>query len=76
MAEKLKNILETKGYKFYAKTPTNQQFIIIDNKQMKELSSKVKFSYWSKYDNNSSIIRFATSWATKEQDLEELNQIL
>ncbi|KXT74975.1 Low-specificity L-threonine aldolase [Streptococcus sp. DD11] len=37
---------------------------------------KVAFSFWEKYDDSHTIIRLATSWATREEDAEQLCQIL
>jgi len=76
MADKLKGIFEEKGYKFFLKTPTNQQFIILENEKMKQLSEKVTFSFWETLDESHSVVRFATSWATSEEDIEELRKIL
>jgi len=76
MADKLKGIFEEKGYKFFLKTPTNQQFIILENEKMKQLSEKVTFSFWETLDENHTVVRFATSWATNEDDVEKLRQIL
>lgn len=76
LAEKLKNVLHQKNYRFYLESPTNQQFIIIENTKMKELSKNVSFSFWEKYDEDHTVIRFATSWATTENDLDELIKLL
>ena len=76
MAEFLKKRLKDKGYKFYLDSPTNQQFIIIDNKKMEELSKEVNFSFWEKYDEKSAIIRLATSWSTTEEEVEKLMELL
>lgn len=75
-AEKLKEILKRKGYKFYMETPTNQQFIILENNDMNRLNEKVVFCFWEKYDENHTVVRFATSWATKMADVEKLEEIL
>ena len=75
-AEKLKEILKRKGYKFYIETPTNQQFIILENNDMNRLNEKVVFCFWEKYDENHTVVRFATSWATKMEDVEKLEEIL
>ena len=37
MAEKLKEVFHKKGYTFFLESPTNQQFIILENEKMKEL---------------------------------------
>ena len=76
LAEKLKNILHEKNYRFYLESPTNQQFIIIENTKMEELAKNVSFSFWEKYDENHTVIRLATSWATTEKDLNELVKLL
>ena len=76
MAEKLKNIFKTKGFRFYLESPTNQQFIILENSKMDELSKTIAFSFWEKYNENHTVVRFATSWSTTQQDLEELEKAL
>lgn len=76
MAEKLKKLLISKGYKMFINSPTNQQFVILQNEKMNKLSAKVKFSYWEKYDENHTVVRFATSWATTEESIEKLGEIL
>ena len=76
LAEKLKNILHEKNYRFYLESPTNQQFIIIENTKMEEMAKNVSFSFWEKYDENHTVIRLATSWATTEEDLNELVKLL
>ena len=43
---------------------------------MEQLKNKVSFSYWEKYDENHTVVRFATSWATTHEDIERLEKIL
>ena len=76
MAELLKQGFQRKGYSFYLESQTNQQFIILENTKMKQLQKKVSFSFCEKADDNHTIVRFATSWATKKEDVEELIAIL
>ena len=75
-AETLKELFRSRGFKFFIDSPTNQQFVILDNTVMKKLGEKVSFSYWEKYDENSTVVRFATSWATTDDDLKSLSEIL
>ena len=75
-AEKLKEIFKRKGYKFYMETPTNQQFIVLENNDLNRLNEKIVFCFWEKYDENHTVVRFATSWATKMDDVEKLDEIL
>lgn len=67
MADKLKSVLREKGYSFAWETPTNQQFVILENNKMKELREKVAFSFWEKYDESHTVVRFATSWSTTDR---------
>lgn len=76
MAELVKNAFKTKGYKFLLDSPTNQQFIILENSKMQELSKKVKFCFWEKVDENHTAVRFATSWATKKENVELLQKLI
>lgn len=76
MAMRLKKGLAEKNYRFYLESPTNQQFIILKNSQMEELKKSVAFSFWEQYDDTHTVIRFATSWATKEADIDALLALL
>ena len=76
MAELLKQGLLQKEYCFYIDSPTNQQFIIMENTQMEALKKDVAFSFWEKYDETHTVVRFATSWATKEEDVRALLDLL
>lgn len=76
MAEQLKEILTERGYRFYYKSPTNQQFIILRNDQLDSLAEKVAYSYWEAYDADHTIIRLATSWSTMQEDVDQLKEVL
>ena len=75
-AEVLKKGLADKGYKFYLDSPTNQQFIVLENDKLEKLAKGVRYSFWEKYDDTHTVIRFATSWATKMEDVEALIDLL
>lgn len=76
MAEELKEILESRKIPFYLKSPTNQQFVILENEWLKELKKDVMFSFWEQYDETHTVARFVTSWATTREDLKALRQVL
>jgi len=76
MANQMKKLFNEKGYNFYIDSPTNQQFIILANRKLKELEKEVEFSFWEKYDSSHSVVRFATSWSTTKEDLQKLEQLL
>lgn len=72
MASKIKEACIKRGYPFLTDSDTNQQFPIIPNKIVEKLKEKYTFSVWEKTDESHIAIRFCTSWATKECDVEEL----
>lgn len=76
MAHRLKKIFKDNEIPFYLESPTNQQFVILENKQMEELQNNVRFSFWEKYDENHTVVRFVTSWSTSQNDLDMLARIL
>ncbi len=76
MAELIKSEFRKKGYEFFIDSPTNQQFFIMENEAIERLKSKVAFSLWEPYDENRTIVRFVTSWATEKEDIEELRRFL
>lgn len=76
MADRIRNIIREKGYRFYLETTTNQIFIILDDEKLEELSSKVAFGFWEKADKEHTVVRLATSWATTEENVEKLKEIL
>ena len=41
-----------------------------------ELGKKVQFDFWEKYDEDHTVIRFATSWGTKMEDIDALIELL
>lgn len=75
-ALRIQNALVEKGYKIYIVSPTNQQFVIVDNKKMEELSKNVAFGYMESYGEDKSVIRFCTSFATKDEDVDALIDLL
>lgn len=76
MADLLKKALKDKGYKFYLKSFTNQQFVVLKNDKLEDLKRLVALSFWEKADEEHTVVRFATSWATKEEDVKNLIDLL
>ncbi|GCF92976.1 threonine aldolase [Enterococcus florum] len=72
MADQLKAGFLEKGYKLLLDSPTNQQFIILENQKMAELKRQVAFSFWEAYDEEHTVVRFATSWATRQTEIDAL----
>ena len=75
-ADRMKEGLAAKGYQFFMDSPTNQIFVVLPNAQLQALEGKAKFGFWEKYDDTHTVVRIATSWATKMEDVEGLLGIL
>ena len=76
MAEKLKEMLTKKGCSFHLDSPTNQQFVILENEKVEHLRKHVAFNVWEWLDDNHAVVRFATAWSTTEQDIDALECLL
>ena len=75
-AQEMIAVLKEKGIPFFLETPTNQQFVILENSYMEALSSKVGFDIWEPYDATHTVVRFATSWATTPEKIRQLRDLL
>lgn len=76
MADRLRAAFREKNYTFFIDSPTNQIFITLENRQMERLREKVSFSFWEKLDDSHTVVRFATSWATEEEAVNALIDVL
>lgn len=75
-ADVLRAALRAKGYAFALDNPTNQIFIILENERMQALGRSVRFGFWEKYDDTHTVVRLATSWATRMDEVEQLIALL
>lgn len=76
MAMRMKRLFQEKGYEFYVDSPTNQQFIVLPDTEVERLSQHVEFTHFGQADKHHTICRFVTSWATTEDELNELKRLL
>ena len=75
-AERLKQMFRQRGYDFYIQSPTNQQFVILPDEKAEELRQHVRFTVWEKPDERRTVARFCTSWATTDEELDQLEKLL
>lgn len=75
-ADVLRGALHQKGYTFLVENTTNQLLVVLENGHMEELQRNVAMSYWEKVDATHTAVRFATSWATRMEDVEALIELL
>lgn len=76
MAIRIRQVFTEHGIPVAYDSPTNQQFVILSPAQYDILSKKVVFEIWERKNEKEIICRFVTSWATKEEELDELDRIL
>ncbi len=72
LAMRIREAFQKKGIHFLFDSVTNQQFPILTLAQKEKLAKKYAFSFWAKVDDGHEAVRFCTSWATKESDVEQL----
>ena len=75
-ARALRRVLHERGYQFFLETPTNQQFVILPNEDMARIREHASIEYWEKYDETHTVVRFCTSWATTQEDIDALAAVL
>ena len=76
LAAKIQDTIKAAGIPLYLESPTNQVFCIMENSRLEALGNEVEYSFWEKADETHTVIRFATSWATQEENVEKLCELL
>lgn len=75
MANKLAvGLRNNNSVEFYEEPVSNQLFPILSNALIKKLSDKYEFSVWQKLDEDKSVVRLVTSWATREDMVDKFIQ--
>jgi hypothetical protein len=72
LAMKIKKGFEDKGYDFMCVSATNQQFPILSYEQIERLKTDFSFDDYGPADENHRYVRFCTSWATTEENVNKL----
>lgn len=75
-ASLLKEGLKQKNYQLCLDSPTNQVFVIIDKQKAQRLAKHVHFKTPKILDEQRVVVRFMTSWATKQEDIRKLLSLL
>ena len=75
-AEKIRQFSTMKGWKLRYGSPTNQVFVEVTDEIYEKIQEKVMVSFWEKADENHTVIRFATSWATTQEAVDQLLKVL
>lgn len=80
LAMKLKAALTELNVPFLVDSPTNQQFPILPDVVLSMLRQKYSYATIERVDTKHTAVRFCTSWATREEDVDalitDLNRLL
>ena len=76
LAMRLKALFVAKGYELFLDSPTNQQFVILPPETARALEGKVQYEVWEHLPDGRTVVRFATSWATTPEQIEQLEALL
>ena len=74
MAKLIHAVFADNGYRFLFDSPTNQQYPIMSDEELAILGQNFGYEYWDRVDADHSAIRFASSWATKEENITALRR--
>ena len=75
-AHALRALLHERGCRIFLESPTNQQFIVLENSEYERLSQQVGLSFWDAFDADHTVVRLATSWASTQADIDALAELL
>jgi threonine aldolase len=72
LALRIREAFRAAGYVVVKESPTNQQFFCLPNDVIDRLRETISFDYWGPRGATDSVVRFVTSWATTEEDVDVL----
>ena len=72
LAERIKEAAAANGISLFGNSPTNQVFLVLKNDELPLLEAKIGYEFWQKFDENRSVVRVCTSWATTDDAVETL----
>ena len=75
-ASEIQAAIKSAELPLYFESPTNQLFVVLNNRQREYLESKVDISFWEQLDENKVVMRIATSWSTTREEVDKLLEIL
>lgn len=75
-ADRIRAALDECGYELAIPSPTNQIFPVLDDDAHERLSRLVDMSFWERTNDGRTVTRIATSWATTDEDVRALIDVL
>ena len=75
-ADRIRAALTARGYNLTLHSPTNQIFITFEKEHANRLSEQIEMGFIENIDPEHAVMRIATSWATRKEDVDALISIL
>ena len=76
MAKQLAAALQDHGHELFVETQSNQVFAILPQTLIDHLQKDFAFYAWEKLDDERSVVRFVTSWATPQAQIDRFEEVL
>ncbi len=71
-AMRLRDAFAEKKIPFFIHSPTNQQFVVLNARQMETLAEKYTFEFEQQLNETLACVRFCTSWSTTDEEIDSL----
>lgn len=71
-AFRIRDAFKAAGFEMLVESPTNQQFVILTPEVEAKLSEDFGYEFWQKASNGLPAVRFCTSWATTDANVDKL----
>ena len=75
-ADRIREALREKGYELTFDAPTNQIFVTLDQPTIDRLIRDVRLGFMEKADDTHTVMRICTSWATTDEQVDQLIDLL
>lgn len=72
LADKLRSVLRELGYREFVESNTNQIFVVLPETVLQKLSGEFTYAFWERVDQEHLAVRFCTSWASTESEVDAL----
>ena len=72
LAMRIRRAFELRGVPMWIPSVTNMQFPALTKAEQQKLGEKYVFEVWGRYDDERDVVRFCTSWATREEAVDAL----
>jgi threonine aldolase len=74
MAYQVREIFRSNGYKMLFESDTNQQYPIMSDEELAIIGKEFGYEYWTRVDDTHSGVRFCSSWATTQENVDALRE--